>query len=53
MLVINKILTFTVDAKSISYPKSDHSEDFGLVGLCLQVLLVAIFPLFSGSFGSN
>jgi len=46
MLVINEILTFTVEAKSISDPASDHSEDFGLVGLCLPVFLVAIFPLF-------
>jgi hypothetical protein len=46
MLVINEILTFTVDLKSVSDPKDDHSEDFGLVGLCLQVFLFAVFPLF-------
>jgi len=46
MLVINESLNFTIDSKSISDPTGDYSGDFGLVGLCLQVFLVAIFPLF-------
>ena len=46
MLIINEILTVMVDSKSTNDPVGDHSEDFELLVIYLQVFLVAIFPLF-------
>jgi hypothetical protein len=46
MLVVDVILTFAADSKYINDPTGDHSRDSALVGLCLQVFLVATFPLF-------